>query len=265
MNPVKKRRKLPQLTVKPFPIDDKVHGIFTGMDVEVFDPQSMKILTECGCYGFNSKPRQIIAYTDKQPVVKVSLNEYQRKLEWKEKFGAEESEKMLTVDTEDEIHQDPFDLSKSLILFPEEALFLLHQIKCLVLKDVDGNEVTVEQLWKFYTEVKFDFVECYVAYLYLKSKNWVIKVGTKFGGNFLLYKQSPQFYHATFVVRVSTDSQRTCYEHQSLERISETTKKFMIYVEVYHPANVEPSNYFNNLDKFTVKEVSVRRNDIKEK
>jgi tRNA-splicing endonuclease subunit Sen2 len=263
MNPVKKRRRLPNYGVKPFPIDEKAEGIFTGLDVEIFDKKSMKILTEAGCYGFNSKPRQTIAFYDKQPVVKVSPDEYQRKLEWKEKFGAEDCGKLISVDDE-ELLSEPFDIPKSLILLPEEAFFLIHQIKCLEVKDLNEKVVTAEQLWKFYCEAKYDFVETYVAYLYLKSKNWVIKAGTKFGGNFLLYKHNPQFYHATFVVRVVRD-QRTCYEHQSLERISETTKKCMIYIEVYFPEGIEPCDYLKNLQKFTVKEVAFKRQDIKEK
>lgn len=80
----------------------------------------------------------------------------------------------------------------------------------------------------------------------------------------MLYKHNPQFYHATFVVRV-VKGERTCYEHQSLERISETTKKQMIYIEVYYPDNMEPSEYLNNLNKFTVKEVAIKRHLIKEK
>lgn len=182
MNPVKKRRRLPEYGVKPFSFDEKVEGVFTGLDVEIFDKNSMKILTESGCYGFNSKPRQTIAFYDKQPIVKISQEEYQRKLEWKEKFGAEESGKMISVD--DQLHPDPFDIPKSLILLPEEAFFLIHEIKCLEVKDLDDKVVTSDQLWNFYNEAKYDFVDCYVAYLYLKSKNWVIKAGTKFGGNF---------------------------------------------------------------------------------
>lgn len=182
MNPVKKRRRLPQYAIKPFPVDEKVQGIFTGLDVEIFDKTSMKILHESGCYGFNSKPRQTIAFYDKQPIVQVSPEEYQRKLKWKEKFGAEDCGKLIKVD--EELLPDPFDIPKSLILFPEEAFFLIHQIKCLELRDLDNKILTAEELWKRYCDIKYDFVESYVAYLYLKSKNWVIKAGTKFGGNF---------------------------------------------------------------------------------
>lgn len=80
----------------------------------------------------------------------------------------------------------------------------------------------------------------------------------------MLYKHSPTLYHATFVVRV-VNAKRSCYEHQSLERISETTKKCMIYLEVTHPEGVDPSEYLHHLDKFKVKEIAVKRLDIKER
>lgn len=39
----------------------------------------------------------------------------------------------------------------------------------------------------------------------------------------------------------------------------------MIYIEVYHPEGIEPSEYLKNLHKFTVKEVALKRQVIKEK
>ena len=80
----------------------------------------------------------------------------------------------------------------------------------------------------------------------------------------VLYKHSPTLYHASFVVRVVTEK-RSCYEHQSLERISETTKKCMVYLEVFRPEGIEPADYLQHLQKFNVKEIAVKRMDIKEK
>lgn len=80
----------------------------------------------------------------------------------------------------------------------------------------------------------------------------------------VLYKSGPQYYHASYIVKVVTGD-RSTYEHQTNERIAEVTKKSMLYIEVYPPKDVQNCDYLMNLDKFTVKEVALRRFDVKEK
>jgi len=80
----------------------------------------------------------------------------------------------------------------------------------------------------------------------------------------VLYKQGPQYYHASYIVKIVT-SQRSCNEHQTNERIAEVTKKTMLYLEVYHPEDIDSTKYLDNLDKFNVKEVVIQRYDVKER
>ena len=40
----------------------------------------------------------------------------------------------------------------------------------------------------------------YVAYHYFRSLGWVVKSGTKFCVDFLLYKKGPVFSHAEYVI-----------------------------------------------------------------
>ena len=80
----------------------------------------------------------------------------------------------------------------------------------------------------------------------------------------MLYKQGPQYYHASYIVKIVTNS-RSCCEHQTNERIAEITKKTMLYLEIYHPEDIESSKYLDNLDKFNVKEVAIQRYDVKER
>ena len=39
----------------------------------------------------------------------------------------------------------------------------------------------------------------------------------------------------------------------------------MLYLEIYHPEDIESSKYLDNLDKFNVKEVAIQRYDVKER
>lgn len=170
--PAPKRRRHKNFNVKPFPIDCKLIATFTGLDVEIFDKNSIKLLNQCGNYGNNA-----LNYRHQQVKSdeKVLQNDYQRKLKWKEKYLDGNEEFTAT---------DPFPISQSHVLILEEAMFLHKELNCLEIKDLDENLMTTEDLWKEFCDLKHNFVECYVGYLYLKSKNWVIKSGIKFGGHF---------------------------------------------------------------------------------
>jgi tRNA splicing endonuclease len=186
MNPVAKRKKFNFEDIKPFPSDCHLTGYFTGLDVEVFDENSIKILSDCGCYGLTSKPRQVKSYSDNCSLPKLSNSEYERKLEWKNKFGNSNSERKVLVDQR--VHDDPFDIPQSLILLPEEAFFLQKELNCLEIQDLNGTAMTTEELWEKFCATKHNFAQSYVAYVYCKSKNWVIKPGSKFGGQFCKLK-----------------------------------------------------------------------------
>jgi hypothetical protein len=164
MLPIQKKSRAKFFNVKPFPSDITAVGVFTGLDVEVFDKTSVKALYEAGCYGLNPKPRQ--ALKNREGTVTDAAT--RREEEWREMFGDNES----------------FSIPKSSVLFLEETFFLHHTIKCVEVQDIDENKMTTEDIWMRFCRLKEKFVESFVAYLYLKSKNWVIKPGMKFGGDF---------------------------------------------------------------------------------
>jgi hypothetical protein len=83
----------------------------------------------------------------------------------------------------------------------------------------------------------------------------------------VLYKHGPQHFHASLIVIVSRTGEKTNYEYHTNERIAETTGKNLLYLEIHHPTDISPTDYFNNLDKFEVKEVMIQRHshELKEK
>lgn len=73
----------------------------------------------------------------------------------------------------------------SLVLFLEEAFFLHHSMKCLRIVDLlNDTELDTETVWQHFCRIKPNFIVHYVAYVFLRSKNWVVKGGLKFGGHF---------------------------------------------------------------------------------
>lgn len=74
--------------------------------------------------------------------------------------------------------------SETLLLGLEEACLLAFYIKVLQIKDMSGAEMTWQTYLQATLEYDEDFVHKLAAYIYLKSKNWIIKSGIKFGGDF---------------------------------------------------------------------------------
>lgn len=174
MIPIQKKGRAKFFNITPFPINVSATGYFTGLDVEIFDKNSIKVIYESGCYGMNPKPRQALL-KNKQPKIKTEA-ETKREEEWREMFSNQ--------DPVEGIIPSSFNIPQSLVLFLEEAFFLHHTIDCLDIQNIDDRPISTEDLWTKFCKLKEKFVECFVAYLYLKSKNWVIKSGMKFGGDF---------------------------------------------------------------------------------
>lgn len=74
--------------------------------------------------------------------------------------------------------------TESIVLFPEETFFLHHSLHCLRVVDLNEKTLDTSELYELFARLKPRFIELYVAFVYLRSKNWVIKCGLKFGGDF---------------------------------------------------------------------------------
>lgn len=176
---------------------------------------------------------------------------------------------------EPKIKHESFPVQETLHLTFEETFFLLYGLGCLNLIDFDGNLLDVDSAWHFFCKADKNFVPKYVVYHYFRSKGWVVKPGLKYGGDFLLYKQGPPFYHASYIVLVDVVDGDTLLRNENkimhkltwsnllgLERLSETAAKEILFAQVLWPSSaVETSNSFNVdiLSEFSVREVLWRR------
>lgn len=239
-------------SLKVFPIDripaiddeKPFTGIYTGLSVEIIDPDSMKRIHSGGCFGLSTKTKNIPQVLATFPRVKnVNQSQYEEKLSWNEKFtnqnpnlvmvnllpescekntdnirentieeakdgtktvdenekslgddenikiGMDESEPMEIAEEKREpelnLVVDPFPIEESLALLPEEAFFLHYSLRCLRVLDFDQtHEFTTEEMLTKFCECDPKFIERFVVYHYYRSKNWVVKSGLKFGGDF---------------------------------------------------------------------------------
>ncbi|XP_050740920.1 uncharacterized protein LOC108035070 isoform X2 [Drosophila biarmipes] len=138
----RKRCSNKNVNFTPFPscVDGERHqGRFTGLSVEIIDPDQAKSLYDSGCFGKGSKSRGGPASGD-----------------------------------EDE----------TLLLGLEESCFLAYYLNTLEISDLAGSSMDFQAFIEAAQQLNERFVESLACYLCLKSKNWVIKSGIKFGGDF---------------------------------------------------------------------------------
>eukprot|EP00747_Dinoflagellata_sp_TGD_P151044 gnl/TRDRNA2_/TRDRNA2_177169_c0_seq1.p1 gnl/TRDRNA2_/TRDRNA2_177169_c0~~gnl/TRDRNA2_/TRDRNA2_177169_c0_seq1.p1 ORF type:complete len:333 (+),score=-17.94 gnl/TRDRNA2_/TRDRNA2_177169_c0_seq1:36-1034(+) len=106
----------------------------------------------------------------------------------------------------------------TLILGAEEALFLVHTMKCLrVYKSSNKSDVWIQLSTGSYDmlhlvsakELLNEFIMChprflyrYLAYFNYRSKGWFVRSGLQFGSDFTLYQYHPKLVHSRFSVLV---------------------------------------------------------------
>lgn len=126
-------------------------------------------------------------------------------------------------------------------LEPCEAFYLAYGLSCLIVKDDDDDELDIDGLWTKFCEMKPGFPYLYRAYHHFRSKGWVVKEGYKFGVDFLLYKDGPPFYHASYSVQVQWDDGKgqtsrrkgmSWKDLAGLNRITEAAAKELMLVKI---------------------------------
>lgn len=159
-----------------------------------------------------------------------------------------------------------------LYLTLEEAFFLSFALGCLHVLDLTGKPLTLLQLWRVFNYSQPDFIENYVAYHYFRAKGWVVKSGLKFGGNFILYKDGPPFFHASYIVVIENitrtedghinnkEGHLTWDKMNTFNRMAETCNKEIIICKIQWPEMTSSDREHPLiLKKFKVKEFLLRR------
>ncbi|XP_008553485.1 tRNA-splicing endonuclease subunit Sen2 [Microplitis demolitor] len=176
-------------------------------------------------------------------------------------------------DVEPRIETEAFPLTETLLLTFEETFFLMFGLGCLQLVDYEGKVMSIADAWTHFNQDKL-FLPRYIVYHYFRSKGWVVKAGLKFGCDFLLYKQGPPFYHASYTVIVDTADADTLLRDDSrctrkmnwksllqMNRLNEITAKEFLIAQVLWPSSVPQTNPvpLESISEFTVRELLWRR------
>jgi tRNA-intron lyase len=253
------------------------------------DPQAIKILSTMGFFGEikksgnNRDVDKFVSVEDFDPILTPCDEDTLSELIGKNatNVAVDQNETSSSSENDDIVEETPTvdkrqgwgkwkkeNIAKDvLVLESYEAFFLAYGLGCLRVKSLTSPDdvMTIDDLWRHFSQCDANFRYRYVAYHHFRSKNWVVRNGTKFGNDFLLYKEGPPFYHASYSVRVQTDRSDginlTWSELSALNRVTESAAKELLILEVSEscPKINADSLVTEYLDNVNVKEVLVRR------
>ncbi|KAI9647670.1 tRNA splicing endonuclease subunit sen2 [Ciborinia camelliae] len=178
----------------------------------------------------------------------------------------------------------------------EEAFFLSYGLGALtVLDPVTQSAISNEDLFSLFRKTSYfppvsnpslstddPFLVNYVVYHHFRSLGWVVRGGTKFSVDYLLYNRGPVFSHAEFAVLilpsysdpywssgpflqnyVKGKQERSWSWMHCINRVITQVKKTLILVYVDIPSPVDGSTKENRVDellqKYKVREVVLKR------
>ncbi|XP_034249901.1 tRNA-splicing endonuclease subunit Sen2 isoform X2 [Thrips palmi] len=172
------------------------------------------------------------------------------------------------------LEKDHDSLPEVLNLLLEESLFLSYGLGCLYISDIYGQKnYSIVEFWNICLESDVKFLQRYIAYHHFRSKGWIVKCGLKFGGDYLLYKDGPIFYHASYIVLTKVIYGENALETgdlnekkmdwvtlMGLNRLAETSGKEVLLCYIVWPADVLPNQSSPSIiKKFKIHEVLLQR------
>lgn len=202
----KRKKFFKENTHQPLPIFtkcdgeiEKFIGKFNGFSVTVEDTNQMLKLYLNGFFGKGSLSRSYPHFNNNNANTSIiRKRQHQNRNVWSEKLEESSRRLMTTIvipdsDCDDEdnyfknlkptYHIDKSNLKEVLTLSLEEAYFLSETLKCLDIY-FEGKLILSEDAWKLFCDSNKYFMQNYIIYFYYRSKNWIVKTGLKFGGDY---------------------------------------------------------------------------------
>ncbi|ONK74707.1 tRNA-splicing endonuclease subunit Sen2-2 [Asparagus officinalis] len=148
----------------------------------------------------------------------------------------------------------------------EETFFLNQNLHALTIVTDKDCKVDNVELWEYMKSKKAKFPEQYKAYENLRAKNWVVRSGTQYGGDFVAYRHHPALVHSEFVVIVMTEGDDDDGSNERLRvwsdlqcglRVCGSVAKTLLVLSVNK--NGSDLSSPSCLDKFSVEENVVER------
>lgn len=179
----------------------KIKGVYNGVSVIIENNDDMKNIVSMGYFGKANLSRSYPQFIQDNKVQIIRQRQYDRRKVWGESSSTKDINKVIVVPDSDDEQEDYFTNLKPIFqidrsstketvwLCPEEAFFLSEAVKCF---DIfyENQILSPEQCWDVFSQANKYFQFNYVAYYHFRAKNWVVKPGIKFGGDFCKFSQN---------------------------------------------------------------------------
>ena len=146
----------------------------------------------------------------------------------------------------------------------EEAFYLHHNLQAITIVTDEDRVVDRIELWVYIMSKAPAFPELYKAYEHLRSKNWVVRSGMQYGGDFVAYRHHPALVHSEYVVLVMSEGGdednarlRVWSDLQCSLRVSGSVAKTLLVLSINK--NGSDSGLPSCLEKFNVEESRIER------
>ncbi|KAK9883312.1 hypothetical protein WA026_001492 [Henosepilachna vigintioctopunctata] len=270
----KKKCRLPKPTPLPLiPLKNggfyRFQGIFNGFSVCIKNIDEMKKCVSMGFFGKANLSRsypQFDGNIEKPELIR--KRQWHTRERWHKKCNVNNSKKVIVLpDSDDEDGEyfkhlqaeykiDRCGNLETVNLMLEEAFFLQNVLNCLDIFHETRLLNNLETL-QLFSNSDDCFQHKYVTYYHFRSKNWVVKPGIKFGGDFLLYKEGPPFHHASYVVLIQEENKEIdTTSLMGLHRMCETAGKELLICQIFWPSEV---TLLGDLSNIKVNEILMKR------
>ncbi|XP_010680990.2 tRNA-splicing endonuclease subunit Sen2-1 [Beta vulgaris subsp. vulgaris] len=86
-----------------------------------------------------------------------------------------------------------------------EALYLCYTLNCLKIIGDDGVVKSNKELWHFMISEVDMFPKFFQAYSHLRKNNWVVRSGSQYGVDYVVYRHHPALVHSEYAVIVLSE------------------------------------------------------------
>lgn len=172
----------------------KIKGVYNGLSVVIENRENMKSIVSMGYFGKANLSRSYPLFINDDKIEIIRQRQFNRRRFWGKSLSTKESKQVVVVaDSDDEkdyftnlkpVYEiDQSGTKETVWLSPEEAFFLMEAVGCFEIY-YENENLSPEKCWELFSEANKYFQLNYIAYHHFRAKNWVVKPGIKFGGDY---------------------------------------------------------------------------------